>query len=247
MTITAVGSQAGGATPVDSGTSIARAFGSNVTAGNLIVVVCVKYTPSTDAFVSGDCTKSAGTATVGTIRFTTPVQIETEGGFASVGIWYVDVTGTGSCTMTVAGAVAGSYLLLATSEWAASTGWTAASCLEDDATSSSGTNSATSATSTDLISAAGGLFIGGLSVNSGSTVTITPEAAFTEIYESQDGSAHQVGSMIYRISSGALTDAVEWAMSGTSEGWSAAGALFKETTPGGGGGSIVPLMMAHHE
>lgn len=234
MTIAAVSGQAGGNNG-NSATSVTRAFGSNVSAGSLIVVVGMKYSPSSDAFVEGDCTKSAGTATLGTITLDRQVQVDTtDADFACVAIWSAIVTGGGSLTMQVAGAVSGSYLLIATHEFTGNWDGSRAEAGNSNSTASNGVSPATSGNAT---SAGAALFIGGLNVNSQAGVTITPDGAFTTIYEDEAGTDDN-GSAIYKIVTSGNTDQAEWTIaSGTWYGWAAAVQVYKEAAvaPGGWG------------
>jgi hypothetical protein len=180
MAIAAVGSQAGG-TNANNATSVSRAFGSNVSVGSLIIVVGMKFSPSNDAYVAGDCTKSAGTATIGTVALDHSSNITTGGtNHAAVGIWSAIVTGAGSLTMQTAGAAAGSFLLIATAEFSGS--WDASRLEAGVSNAGTGADSDAAGTSGDATSAGAALFIGGLSLETNSGGTITPDAAFTAIF-----------------------------------------------------------------
>ena len=236
MTINFVSGQAGGAAGNNT-TSVTRAFGSNVSANSLIIIVGMKYSPSSDAFASGDCTKSAGTATIGTISLDRQVQVDTTNAdFAAVGIWSVIVTGGGSLTMQVGGAVADSYLLIATDEYTGNWDSTRAEAGNSNSDSADNTSPATSGNAT---SAGEALFIGGMNVNTLAGVTITPDAAFTTIFEDEAGTDDN-GSAIRRIVSTGTTDQAEWTITGgTWYGWAAAVQVYKEAAATGGWGSLL--------
>jgi hypothetical protein len=234
MTIAAVGTQEGGVN-TDNTTSVARAFGSNVTAGNLVVVVGLKFSPSNDAFVAGDCTQSAGTATLGTIAFDTSINFAYDGGASHVcvGIWSAIVTGTGSCTMQVAGGVGSSYFNLATGEYSATGGWDSARLDGTPVTSSNATDDSSPATTGNMTSTGGGMFVAGVTMGGGGgTVTITQDGAFTLIFEEQDSALHNIGSVIRRIVTGSTTDQGEWTLGSIHLGWAAAMVVYKEAAGG---------------
>jgi hypothetical protein len=231
VTIAQVASQSGGVT-TDSSDSVSRAYGSNVTAGNLVYVVCIKYVASgTPAdFVAGDCTKSSGTATLGTIA----LDKQFRSTIFAVGIWSAIVSGSGSCTMQVSKnateATNGDYWALGTDELSATTGWNS-SRVEDSQT---GTGTSTTQTTADLTTASGGAFVGGTTLDTGNNeTTYAADGAFTQIYREPDGTAHAVGLSEIRISASGLTDAVSTTTSG-SVIYHAAGVVYKEVSPGGG-------------
>lgn len=234
MTIAAVGGQLGGQV-ADSATSVSRAFGSNVSAGSLIIVVCEKFANSQDVFVAGDCTKSAGTATLDTITLDKEVSVQADTSqWVHTGIWSALVTGAGSCTMQVAGAVTGSYLHIATGEF---TGSFDGSRLETSNSNSTTSDSTTSAGTGNGTSAGAAMFVAGVAINTGSNIAVTEDAAFSLIAEEQDGTAHVVGSAIYRIVTSGTTDEGSWTIGSANTGWCAALAVYKEAA---GGATFTP-------
>jgi hypothetical protein len=233
MAITAAG-LAGGAFADDT-TSVSRNMGS-VTAGQLIVVGAGKYSPSTDAFVAGDCTKSAGTATIGTVTLARTDGGSTgTGAFAHTGIWWAICTGSGTLTMQVGGAVAGSYLHIGAEAFNGN--WDAASEEAENGALNTG-NAITALGTGNATSAGAALFVGVLALNTSNNTAINPDGAFTTIFESEDGTAHAVGSSIYRIVGTGTTDAADWtftALSGAAgDGGCCTLAVFKEAAGGGG-------------
>jgi hypothetical protein len=195
----------------------------------MLIVCGMKYSPSADAFVVGDCTQTAGTATLGTIALD-----KTNGGadgsvYGYAGVWSAIVTGSGTLTMQVGGAVAGSYLLIATEAFNGS--WDAARV-----EASNGTDSDTSSpvSTGDATSAGAGLFVGAMQNSSASASTITQDAAFTLIYENETGTDDN-GSAIYRIVGTGTTDAAEWTSTSLSVGFASL-VVYKEAAGGGGGG-----------
>ncbi len=227
MAITA-GQQGG--TPTDNATSAARATASNVTAGNLLVIAVSCFKESNDAFVVGDISQSAGTATVGS--FSLDVQRNynyTGAAYLDSAIFSVLVTGTGSCTITVGGAPTGSYWNVAVGEFSSDVGW-GADRLED---SDFGENTTGAPATGDGTSAGHAVFIGALTTGTSGVTTHTQDAAFTLIDEEEDGLNHATGGGIYRIVTGGTTDAASWTAP-TTVAWSAALAVYKETAAGGG-------------
>lgn len=224
MTISAVGTQAGGST-VDSATAWTRAFGSNVTAGNLIIVSASKYDP-THTFVAGDCTQSAGTATIGTVSLD-KVQHNTGGNNVTSAIWSAIVTGSGTCTMRV-GSTAGTYFAAGSGEFSSTVGFD----INRLETSGSATGSATTQTTGNLTSAGGALFFGCTSYDGSTNDTSISETAaqgWTRLYRETDASLHEPGVIFYQIVTVGTTKAVS---SGNSNAWPYAivGAVFKEGT-----------------
>lgn len=220
-----VGSTGGGAatiTPIQEGgtttpsaSSGSRVMASNITAGNLIVVVACAQKGGIDPFVVGDVAQSAGTATVGT--WSLDIAEEVDSAFdPHVGIFSTIVTGTGSATFTVTG-VAGDYWVIAVGEYNSSTGWNS-SRLEDTA---SATGASDTPSSGDGTSAGVALFIGGTCLDN--AATITEDAAFALIDEEQNGEPE--ASAIRRIVTTGTTDAASWSVS--ADDWAAALAVYK--------------------
>ena len=138
--------QGGGTSTADSATG-SRAYASNVTSGNKIIVCCFRFAGSdnNDPFVAGDCAKSAGTATIGAVALLAEENVAYTGTtFINAGVWAADVTGTGSLTMTITGD-AGNYWGVVGIEINSDSGWDAG-YLEDtiiNATATDDTNAAT--------------------------------------------------------------------------------------------------------
>ncbi len=230
MAITAVGTQAGGVT-VDNAASATRAFGANVAVGNIVVVVASKGVATHRAFVAGDCTKSTGTATLGTITLDKTVARDDTGGpsgaWLDVGIWSAQVTGAGSLTMAVAGG-ASTFWVLGTLELNSSLGAIGIGA------SNSG-NAATGAPSSGTITPASfdACLVGGLAVGGTATPTTqTPDATFTQVYEEEAGATHMTGSVIRKIISSGSGVSASWTAP-TTIAWAAAVVAYTES--GGGG------------
>lgn len=202
MAITAA--QAAGGSTQDNAAAIARAFGSNVTAGNRVVMAVAKFNAAQRVFVAGDCTKTAGSSTLGAIvlehQFVYNDTGGTSGGYIHTGIWSAAVTVGGSLTLSVA-ADASSYMLCGQMEFASSAGALSSSTVNQS-------SAASGAPSTGSVTPARyeAVVIGVLAVSGSGTTTITPDAAFTQAYEEENGGTSMTGSVIYRIiTSGSAT------------------------------------------
>lgn len=229
MTITAVASQAGG-NHAENTTSVSRAYPGNVTAGNILLIAGIKFSPGNDAFVVGDLTKTAGTATLGTIALDVNINFNHAAtDFIATGLWSVPVTGTGSLTLQVGGALAGSFLLIGSDEYHSDNG----QITFETGKTSTGTGT-TGAPTTGNITSAGpaqSVFFGAVAINASGSVTITPDGAFTQVYEDEAGTTDMTGSVIRQFVATSTTDAASWTAPTTNE-WAAAISSYKE--PSGG-------------
>ncbi|HEY6643665.1 hypothetical protein [Povalibacter sp.] len=236
MTIAEVSANRGG-TNANNTTSISRAFSQNVATGSLVIVVGMRFSGSQDAYLAADCTKSAGTATLGTIQLDRVQSIDlgtTNDEWVSIGIFSAIVTSGGSLTMQLGGAPSGSYHLIGMDEF---TGNWDSSRAESGNVGGTESDGQTSASSGNATSAGAALFVGGLNVNSNVGVSITPDGAFTTIFEDESG-ANNLGSAIFRLVSSGTTDAAEWTIGNPNFGWAAALQIYKEAA-GGGSGSLI--------
>jgi hypothetical protein len=232
----------GGGTSTPASATGPRTFASNVTAGNKVIILAFAYRHNhSGAFVAGDCTKTAGTATIGSVSLLAQAQSFYNGiNYVQVGIWAADVTGNGSLTMTVtgSGADANEYWGVVGEEWNASGGWDG-SYVENTVTNST-TNDNTNASSGNTSSAGAAAFLGVLTpASSSNPLTLTPDGAFTQVFEQEDGAAQQAGSAIYKIVGSGDTDSFDWGIgaagggSGSNSGWAVAGVVLKEASGGG--------------
>lgn len=224
MTISRVGTQAGG-TFADSATSISRAFGSNVTAGN--VVWFAATVTDNHTFVAGDLTKSAGTATLDTIRLVHQRAQDMVGYFVSNALWCAKVTGSGSLTLQAGGAAAGSYWVAASGEITSTIGFDS-NPIETQNANGTGTDSSSPATTGNGTSAGGAYFLAMLGVGCPGVVTITLGGSFSTAYNESSG-AHMVGEASDRIVSAGTTDQGSWTLAGTTDGWCAVLGVIKES------------------
>jgi hypothetical protein len=192
------------------------AYTSNVTSGNKIVVCAWKF-DATSGFVAGDCTKSSGTATIGSITLDSSATYNAQ---RRAGVWSATVTGTGSLTIQVAIGSAGA-ISAGIAELSSTLGFISLS--------SANNNAATGAPGCGSLTSVGGAaFICAAQIQGG-PVTITAGTNYTNIFEEEDqGSAnYATGSSIYRIVSGLTTDSPTWSAPTTVQ-WAAAGVVYNE-------------------
>lgn len=207
-------------THVAAATSIVLAYTGNVTVGNVLVVAVSKYTPSTDVFVVGDISKSAGTATIGSWQLDKAEEHFTSGSeYCSAALYSAVVTGTGSCTITV-DSVAGSYLQLGIMEFSGIS--TATDRCES-------TNSGEADTGTDIhagsmTSARGAVFVATSYFNTSTNTTITEDSGVL-VYEDEVG-ADGPASVTEQIVTTGTTLNPGWTIS-ANRIWVAVGGAYK--------------------
>jgi len=202
-------------------TSVAAALPQDVTSGNLLIIKAVKFSPSDDEFVAGDCTKTSGTATVGTVTRDASVSFDNGSGFQHAAIWSVPVTGNGSCGLTVGGALSGSFLVLSIEEWE---GLDAGDSRMEDFDSGS---AATGAPATAAATSAGvAMFAGIVATNTSVFTPHTPGADYTTSFEAEDGANTMTGSSTYRVVASGTTDAADWTAPSAVD-WAAVVAVYK--------------------
>lgn len=230
MTITAVASQASGGI-ANVATSLGVPYPGNITNGNLLLIGPWKWSAATAPFVAGDITKSAGTATIGTPAMNIKrenlyngVNEESAASFSAA------VTGSGSATIQMTAAT-GSFLGLSIDEYNSTNG---AITLEAGVTNSATGNSGTpdSGNVTSAGAAQSVLHSVMTTNNGGGNNAITPDAAFTQIFEDENGVTDQPGSAIRRIVATGVTDSGSW--TATSDNWVAVVASYKEPAAAGG-------------
>lgn len=214
-----------------SGSSPTATFSTNVTAGNLLVIVASAYRAGTPphAFSSGDLTKSSGTATLGTAQLDIQHARSTGSNEGRVAIWSIPVTGTGSLTLSLA-VNAGDYANLAAAEFS---GADTTSGRLDTSLGNDGPGTGTGCVIGDMTSAGAGVFVGGFAAYTSTTTTWTPDGAFSTIYNVGDV-AYNASAAIYRIVSSATTDSVDASISPgyDAPGWSGASAIYKAGSGG---------------
>jgi hypothetical protein len=224
MTISRASPSQVGGTIADATSPNTYALPNNVSVGQLVVVGC--FSDGAGVFASGDCTKSAGTATIGSFVLDKTVNQTTD---QHAGIWSAIVTGAGS--LTVAVATGGSFSVIGVNVY---DGTWDSSRLESS-NSAVGTTS-TTPSSGNATSAGAALFFGVLAVGNSALVTLTEDSNWTSVKESNDGGSHEVGEVIDRIVSSGTTDDANWTISVAPTRTATCVAVYKEV--GGGGGSV---------
>ncbi len=215
-----------------SGVSPTATFSSDVTAGNLLVIVASAYRAGTPphAFSLGDLTKSSGTATLGTAQLDIQHARSTGSNEGRVAIWSIPVTGTGSLTLSLT-VNTGDYANIAAAEFS---GADTSSGRLDTSTSNDGPGTGTEMLIGDMTSAGAGVFVGGFAAYTSTGTTWTPNGAFSTIYNVGDV-AYNASAAIYQIVSGATTDSCDAQISPNYDaaGWAGASAVYKAASGGG--------------
>ncbi len=189
-----------GTTLASSGTTISLAYGSNVTAGNRLVVGLNKNTGSSSRTPAvGDISKSAGTCTLGswTLDSSLQNQSSTDSTYESVALFSAPVTGAGSCTIQIAlGATGFANICLFELYDSASTGI-------DSSNTGGNVTSGTEITSS-FSSTTAGIIIGAVvnDVASGN-ITFTPQTNYVDAYDSHNANTNLTGGFVYQITNGA--------------------------------------------
>jgi hypothetical protein len=219
-----------------SAASIVLAFTNPVNANSVVTIEAARYTAATtDAFVVGDLTKTAGTATIGTIVLDVSAiqDVEDVTDKENSGIWRVNVTGSGTLTFTLTGN-AGDYFWMNVTEWSDMDNvcMGAISAIGNSAAADSGT----------LLLNQPGMLLAALALNSVISVTLTEDAAFTLLNEEENGVANTVGASAYRLTQGAVSDSGSWTL-GSAEGWACCLALYRDA-PTPVNSLFVPLVAA---
>jgi hypothetical protein len=244
MSITAAGVAAGN--NGNNTTSVALSADISVTAGQMIVVCGMKYTPGgSDSFAAGDCSKSSGTATIGTVSQDVQTFAEDTPGslaYMASAIWSAIVTASGTLRMQITDATSGAYILIGVEAFNPGSGrqW-GSSRVEDTASANITANNTTPSVSGDVDTAGEAVIVGAMQVNSSAAATLTPDAAFTTIYENET-STDDNGACAYRIVSTATTDQAEWAISsgGSWSGSAICAVAYKTESSGGGPSGLAP-------
>lgn len=217
-----------------SGASPTATFSSNVTSGNLLVIVANVYRAGTPphAFSLGDLTKSSGTATLGTAQL--DIQHARANGTSSeerTAIWSIPVTGTGSLTLSLA-VNAGDYANIATAEFngADTSSGRLDTSLSNDA---AGPGIGALLQIGNMTSAGAGVFVGGITAYTSVSTTWTPDGAFSTIWN-EGNVAYNGSAAIYQIVASATTDSVDATLSAfDTPGWTGASVIYKAASSGG--------------
>ncbi len=211
----------------DNATLSSRAITGLVSGNRLVIAAYKGGIPGTHAtFAAGDCTKTAGTATIGAITLDKGASFNNSGEWEDVGIWSCSITGSGTATMQVSDGES-MYWGIALIEISGSGG-----------TNIGATNSgsgATGAPDTGSVTPAAyqAALIAVATSNQGTNNAYGLDAAFTSIFTQPDGTLHQTGQVGYRILSSG-SDGCLWTAP-TASPWAAAIVAYTEVSGGGGG------------
>ena len=158
---------------------ISKAFSVDVTAGNLLVICLSKYSNTTnDPPVVGNISKSAGTATLGSFTLDKVAsQLYAGAEYIHSAIFSAPVTGSGSCTISIAAGSATYYWSLSISEYS---GVDVSGTRVDTTASNSGT-SGTSGASGSFTTAGSSLIIAAGACDTGSSHQMTAGTSFTAV------------------------------------------------------------------
>lgn len=218
----------------DAQTSVSISTASSVVAGNLVVITVARFTNAgPNPFVVGDISKTAGSSALADGFLLDKGQQVLQSGnyYFDTGIFSAKVTTSGTLTVQVGGGNTGDYWDIGITEYSGVD--TTASRVE---ASNSGVDTAgeTPAVSGNATSAGAALFIGCFAVNITDSGTITPQAAWLELWESQDGTTHNTGAAAEQIVTGGTTDQAEWSFSGGGgNDWAAVVVVYKVATATG--------------
>lgn len=216
-------------THVENASSASLAYPGNVTAGNLLVVGVSRWHDVTaDAIVVGDISMSSGTATLGTWQLDFSVEgLSGAGGDnrEAYAFFSCPVTGSGSCTIQVAGGPSGSYWGIGLQEYSGAD-VTSSRFVGSNSVEAGFSNSADSGT---VASGGAAVFVGQVWVDIGAAITITEDAAYTLISEYEWGHIGQIAAFADRIVTSNTTDSASWALSGVYD-WGCAVGVYKEAS-----------------
>jgi hypothetical protein len=238
VTVSAVVGQTTGAN-VGGASAVSDAFPGNITNGNLITVIAWSYNNTgVTTFVAGDCAKTAGTATIGTISLDKQLSADLGGGeYINVGIWSALVTGTGSATMQISNQPSDATIDISIAEFSTTTTWDAGRVTDSNAAQHTGTNVNSGSASSSGVA----LFIGGFNINASSSgLALTTNNSFTDIYKRDGSGGDQPGGGAYRIVSTGTTTSSDY--TSTNSGDSLALVVVYTPTGGGGASAFIPII-----
>jgi hypothetical protein len=234
MTIANVSGQKGAVTSA-GGTSVSRAFGSNVATNSLVVGYLWGYFGGgTSSLAASNFSKLSGSAVITDIR----IHSNQPGSALSLGCysWSALVTTGGSLTLQCTGLSSGQWFpTLVTDEFTGSFD-TTRSIAPVSAQGATGLPSSGNIT----VPAGGALLLGVLSLDRSDSVTIAEAAGWTPSYEYGNGTLDNVGGGYYKIAA-AGTDAfsITTPAPPPDYSWIASVAGIKEAA--GGGSSIAAI------
>lgn len=207
-------------TTFDNVTNFTYALPSNPVAGNLIVLSSARYRAGDNSlYREGDLTKSAGTATISTPSLL-HLQFATEIGLA---VWSFLVTGSGSLTLQVAHGGTGTFGSLFLGEFSGNF----LNHKDVNYRSTQGNSTAPDTNTVTTHRVGDTVLFGHMSALNAAVVTVTPDAAFTQIGEDENGADRVIHSVMYRIVLQGTTDSASWTL-GTTGNWECAILGFSE-------------------
>lgn len=226
MSITRVSGQIAGVSDPATGETLTVAFPKHVTTGNLLVMGCVVLGSSaTDYATTSNFTKSAGSATLGTITLDATYG---SSDFQLITIFSAPVTGSGDCTMQLIESATMGYSSVALQEY---TGADVSVTRLDGTAVGTGT-SLTPATGTVTAPSQGGAFFGGLAYNNEGAAVFGNGPGYSNVYTTSNLAYLPCSFQDHLTSSGDTSNA-SWAITGiTAQLYSAALAVYKATAGG---------------
>ncbi len=206
--------------------TIAKAFASNVTAGNTLIAMAVG-TANAGSFTAGGCTDTL------TNTYAMDITRNPASGYGYLAIWSTNTTG-GANTITINPEPSDEVMSLVIAEFS---GVLAASPL--DVSAGAGTTWGTDVHTGNLVCTEADL-VCAVMTNIYSTQTLTVDAGYTLIFEAETyttNTAIPISGM-YKILTGSGTDNPGWTV-GSNVDWLCIGAAYK---PAAGGGLSIPTI-----
>lgn len=225
--------QGTGVRRVSNETAPTKAFGSNVTAGNHIIVLVEGW--SNPAWQAGDVTDSLGNTYQLAIA-------KNDFNVNDCAIYYAENITGGACTLTVnPAAVAGWYGAYAAVEHS---GLLTSGSLDKTQTNADSARPVSTG-STGTLTQANEVVAAVMTIAATQTTMTIDNAGFTEEFEELDFSGHNPGEGDSKIVAATTAVNVSWTISPTDAVWSACIATFKGVDAGGGGAGSIPRVMYH--
>lgn len=210
-------------TTVSTFNSTTLAYTSNVTSGNLLIIVGNNWRSGGASIAVSD---TLGTSyTVKQNAFTNNTTF----------IIYGIAPSSGANTITLDPTSSGNYAAFTIVEYS---GVDTVTPLDVDGSTSTGTS--TSASDSLTTTTADALIIGVMGFTTATTITLTPGGSYIQLGEYEDNNAIVAYNAVSRIATSATSYTVDWTM-GSSDTWYAQTAAFKAA--GGGGASVATKLM----
>jgi len=204
----------------NSSTTVVKAFVSNVTAGNTIIV---GVSSNVNCPLASGVTKSGGTATIGTV--TRDIYAAVSGSSPSCAIYSIPITGTGSCTITVT--LSSGYHVLAIAEYS---GVLDTSPCETTAAGTIGAD--TTEETNNLVGTLSTLYLYQFAENVGDNFTRSYTNSFVGAFEVNTAASTMAGALAELITTPGTRSTV-CTKTGAAADWTSVGAAYKPTPAGG--------------